>query len=201
MFLMSARHDCRECGNRIELAMKYVIAILAVLGIGAVTLYFYSDHQIEIRLSEEELLQAVTKKLPFRKTYLIVFDVNLDNPRIMLVDGTNRVAAGLDVMVEAKIGKKPPVRGSVDLSGNVRYAPEDGEFYLVKPEIEKLTVEGISLSDSERVDEVLTKALASFFKNRPIYTLKESDTKQAAARLILKNVAVDGGELILTLGL
>jgi hypothetical protein len=181
--------------------MKYILALLVVLGAGATAFFLTQDQQVVIRLSEDQLLKAVEKKLPFEKTYLVLFDVTLDNPRITLVDGSERVQAGLDVAVEIRLGNKPPLRGSTDISGNVRYVPEEGEFYLVDPDIETLSIEGIPMAYTDKIDEVMTKALGAFFKTRPIYTLKESDTKQAAAKLVLKDVAVENSELVLTLGL
>ena len=181
--------------------MKIFLAIIAMLGVGATAFFLTQDQQVEIRLSEEQLLQAVEKKLPFEKTYLVLFDVTLDNPRITLVEGSERVQAGLDVAVKIRLGNNSPLRGSADVSGNVRYVPEEGQFYLVEPDIETLSVEGIPAAYIDKVDEVMTKALGAFFKTRPIYTLKETDTKQAAAKLVLKDVAVQNNELVLTLGL
>ena len=180
---------------------KAIIALLALICAGGVAYYLLQDRQFEIRLSEDQLLEALEKKLPFQKTFLIVFDVDLDNPRIKLVEGSDRVQAGLDVTVNVRLGNKRPINGSADVSGHVRYAPEQGEFYLVKPEIESLSIEGVPTDYAERIDETLTKALASFFKTRPIYRLKETDTKQATAKLVLKDVAVEKGDLVLTLGL
>ena len=51
------------------------------------------------------------------------------------------------------------------------------------------------------VNNILTKAVARYYAERPIYTLKETNIKQSAARLVLKGVIVENGELVITLGL
>jgi len=181
--------------------MKIILALFVMLGAGATAFFLTQDQQVEIRLSEDQILQAVGKKLPFKKTYLIIFNVKLDNPRITLLEGSDRVQAGLDATVKVKLGDERPFRGSADISGNVRYVPEQGEFFLMDPEIETLSIEGVPDSYADKIDAIMTTALAAFFDARPIYTLKESDTKQAAAKLALKDVAVENGELVLTLSL
>lgn len=181
--------------------MTKIIALLITLAAGATALLVFQGESIEIRLSEDDLLNAVSRKLPFERTYLHIFDVRLDRPRITLVDGSERIGVGLDAAVEARLGDKPPVTGSADASGAVRYQADQGAFYIVDPEIEALVIDGLSPAYAERVDAALTKALKVFFETRPIYTLKKTDTKQAAAQVVLKNVAVDKGELVLTLGL
>jgi hypothetical protein len=177
------------------------LAFLIAVAAGAAALFLVPDRSVEIRLSEADLLRAVSRKLPFERTYLHVLDVRLDSPRISLVEGSNRIKVGLDAAVEAKLGDKPPLNGSADASGAVRYDPSDGAFYIVDPEIESLAVDGLPPTFADRIDTALTKAFKTFFKTRPIYRLKESDTKQAAARLALKDVAVESGDLVLTLGL
>lgn len=179
---------------------RLFIAVVLAISAATAAFPFFHDSRVEIRLSESQVLEAVGRKLPFRKTYLTLFDVTLDNPRIRLVDGSDRVRAGLDVSVRNKLSSKPPMRGSADMSGVVRYVPELGEFYLDRPEIETLSVDGIPPAYMDKVDDVLTKAFGLFFKVRPIYMLKDTDSKQAAAMLALKDVSVEAGELVLTLG-
>ena len=181
--------------------MTKFLALLIALGAGAAAFILVPDRSVEIRLTEAELLKAVSRKLPFERTYLHIFDVRLDSPRISLIEGSNRIKVGLDAEVEAKLGDKPPLYGSADASGAVRYDPSEGAFYIVDPEIEALAVDGLPPNIADRIDAALTKAFKTFFKKRPIYRLKETDTKQAAARLALKDVAVENGELVLTLGL
>lgn len=180
--------------------MTRFFALVIILAVGVTALLMFQSESVEIRLSEDDLLSAVSRKLPFERTYLHIFDVTLERPRISLVDGSERIGIGLDASIEAKLGGKPPVKGSADASGAVRYEADQGAFYIVDPEIEALAIDGLPPAYVERVDSALTKAFKVFFETRPIYTLKETDTKQAAARIVLKNVAVDKGELVLTLG-
>lgn len=182
--------------------MKIVLAVLVfVATAGTAAVFLLQDRQVEIRLSEAQLLEAINKKLPFKKSYLIILDVELDNPRISLPEDGSRVQAGVDILVNIRLGGGKRITGTADASAGIRYRAEAGQFFLMDPKIEKLSVGDIPLAYSEKVDDAVGKALKAFFDQRPVYTLKETDTKQKTAKLVLKDVSVDQGVLVLTLGL
>ncbi len=54
---------------------------------------------------------------------------------------------------------------------------------------------------TDKVNKALTKALASYYATHPIYTLKTTDTKQAAVKLVLKDVYIENKELVIKLGI
>ena len=140
--------------------------------------------------------------MPFTNTYLLIFKITLDNPRVTLPESSSRVEAGLDVSLNIRIGDEPKsLGGSIDASGTPAYVPEEGAFYLTDPVIEDLAVQGVPDEHAAKVNDVLTKALAAYYAERPIYTLKETDIKQSIARLVLKRVIVENGELVITLGI
>lgn len=144
----------------------------------------------------------LNERFPFKKDYFIIINVDLNNPRVNLTDGKNRVYAGLDINLGLNItGKLEPLGGSLDISGGVKYNSEKGSFYLTDPIIENLSVRGIPRIYMKKVNSALTEALIKIYEYRPIYTLKASDTKQAVAKLVLKDVSIENKELLITLGL
>ncbi len=181
---------------------KIGIFLAVIVLVGFVGAYFYFEgREYEFRFSEDDLRLKLSERLPIEKTYLFVFQVVLDSPRITLVEGSDRVQAGLDVTLNIRIDDEPlPLGGSVDASGGVRYDPMEGEFYLTDPIVESLAVQGVPARYTDRVNSVLTKALAEYYEDRPIYALEESDVKQAAAKLVLKSVVVQDRLLVVTLG-
>ncbi len=86
-------------------------------------------------------------------------------------------------------------------SGGVRYEAADGQFFLTEPAIENLGIQGVPAKYTAKVNSVLTKAIGEYYLDRPIYTLKDSDVKNAAAKLLLKTVIVKDQVLIVTLGI
>jgi hypothetical protein len=182
---------------------KLLLAVLVFVAIGAVGTYLYfQGKEYTFRFTEAELHEKLAERLPLRKTYLFIIEVVLDNPRLELIEGSDRVNAGLDVILNIRINDEPlPLGGELDVSGGVRYETPDGQFFLTDPLIENLSVQGVPAKYTDKVNTVLTQAVAEYYSDHPIYTLKRSDVKMATARLLLKNVVIEERVLVVTLGL
>ncbi len=182
---------------------KAIILVLVILiTLLAGSYLYFSGKEYVIRLSEFDIQAKLEEKLPLSKTYLFIIQVTLNNPRVILENGSSKVTAGLDVIINIRLNNNPEhLGGSVDVSGGVVYLAEKGQFFLTDPVVESLTIQGLSPKYSDKVSIALTKALAEYYKRNPIYTLKATDIKQAAARLVLKDVIVENQELVITLGI
>jgi hypothetical protein len=177
----------------------FILLVVAFVGGGY---YYFSGREYVFRFSENQIREKLSTKLPLTKAYLLIFEVTLDNPRVSLLDKSKRVNAGLDVVLNVRIGNEPrPLGGTIDASGEIKYVQATGEFFLTDPVIERLAVQGIPDAYAGKVSSALTKAVAAYYADHPIYSLRATDAKHAAARLVLKNVVVENHELVVTLGL
>lgn len=177
-------------------------ALVFVALLVASAYYNLAGKEYVIRIPESDLQSKLSSKLPITKSFFLVIRVTLSNPRVSLENGSNRVRAGLDV--ELNIGvenSSKPLGGSVDISGGVAYVSEDGEFFLTDAKIDQLELQGIPSRYVDKVDNALTHALAEFYRDHPIYSLSSLDAKQAAAKLVLRDVVVHNKELVITLGI
>ncbi|WP_193161110.1 DUF1439 domain-containing protein [Microbulbifer hainanensis] len=183
--------------------VRIIVLIAVILGLLAFAGYrYFSGREYEIRIPESEIQAKLSEKLPRTKTYLGLFQLTLKNPRVQLLEDSGRIRAGLDLQLTIKLGgSREPLSGSVDASGLLRYAPEQGQFFLAEPQIEQLQIQGLPDKHSGKARAVITAALTEYFASHPVYRLKKDDARQAAARLVLKNVAVSGDELVVTMGL
>ena len=68
---------------------RHRVAIVAMLLIAAaivgVSYYFYGKEYV-YRFTEAQLRQALSKRLPFTKSYLLIFEITLDHAHITLVN-------------------------------------------------------------------------------------------------------------------
>ncbi len=183
--------------------MKYIAAFVAIFVLlVAAALLFLRDKDYIFRFSEPELHERLNEHLPWSERYLFIFEVTLDNPRIDLIEGSDRVAGGLDATLNIFVNDNPkPLGGAIDLTGGVRYVSDEGAFYLTDPTIEKIAIQGIPDVYANKANEALSKALSAFYRSRPIYRMGGGDPKQLAARLLLKDVVVKDEHLIVTLAL
>jgi hypothetical protein len=179
-----------------------IVALIVLAGAGFGAYSYFSGKRYVLTFTEEQLHQKLAAKLPVTKTYFLIFQITLDNPRLALEEGSHRINTGLDVILNITVGNESkPLGGSVDVSGEVTYRPESGEFFLVNPVVERFSVQGIPERFTAKVNEALTLALNEFYKTHPIYTLSTLDAKQAVAKMLLKDVAVRGKAVVVTLGL
>lgn len=182
---------------------KPVVAVLVLLIIAIVSgAFYFSGKQYVFRFSESQMQEKLNAKLPLTKTYLLIFQVTLNNPRVSLSSNSTRINAGLDIILNIRVGNETkPLGGSIDVSGDVKYVADRGEFFLTDPFIERLAIQGVPDKYSDKVNLVLTKAMAEYYLDHPIYSLRATDATQFTARLVLKNVVVENRELVVTLGL
>ena len=174
---------------------------IALLFVAVVIFYYIHGKEYVYVISEKVLQERLAASFPVTKSYLI-FRVTLDNPRVSLQDGSDRIDAGIDSVVNIRIGQQvTPLGGSLDVSSGVRYVSESGEFFLTDPIIRQLAVQGVPDRYVKTVKEIMTKVLTDYYAAHPIYTLSAIDAKHMAVRLTLKRVIVKHGQLIVTLGI
>jgi len=184
--------------------MKKVLIPLVITSLIVIagTFFYFSGKEYVVRIPESQIQQKMADKLPLSKSYFFIFRVELSNPRVELTNGSERVHAGLDIVLNIKLGsEEKPLGGSLDVSGCIKYESKEGQFYLTDPRIEDLSIQGIPKKHISKATQVLEKALADYYSSHPIYKLKAGDVKQAAAKLVLKNVMVENQELLITLGI
>jgi hypothetical protein len=182
---------------------KILILLSALIAAAAIVGFFYlKGKEYIIRIPESDIQEKVAEKLPMTKRYLLFFEVTLQNPRIALENGSNRINGGIDVDLNITVDNlSQPLGGSIDISGGIKYDPARGELFLTNPTVEKLNIQGIPETYIKQTNSVISKALAEYYEKNPIYTLNALDAKQAATMLVLKSVVIDSKVLVVTLGI
>jgi len=183
--------------------MRGIIIFILVLVLGVAGVYIYmSGKKYPISLTETQLKAKLDEHLPVKNTYLFIIDVTLDNSRVALLEGSDRINAGVDVTVAIRAGSTPTqFKGTVDAAAGVRYEPTKGQFFLTNPTVEKVTIPGVPDSYTSKVNTVISSALSEYFAKQPVYTLDATDYTQRATQLVLKDVIIKDRRLILELGI
>jgi hypothetical protein len=177
------------------------VAVLALLVSVAAAYVYFHGKTYEVRLTEAELRDKIDAHFPITESFLIL-QATLQQPRIVLRDGSQRVALGIDLLLNVFVDKeRRPLGGSIDVESAIRYEPGAGQFFLTDPEIVRLDVQRIPDNYTAKVREFLRATLSKSFARYPVYTLSMLNAKTAAARLVLRRVQIDHGVLVLTLGI
>lgn len=91
-------------------------------------------------------------------------------------------------------------QGAASVAGIPRYDPAKGAFFLNKPALLKLDLPGVPSYQSSIAAQLVSEMLADEISQQPVWTLDEQDPQQALARLTLRGVKVENGQLVLTIG-
>jgi len=170
-----------------------VVACLAFITCGKVT--------YDIQVTEQQIAKQLEKRFPITKTYLLVFDLTLRNPKVVLKENSDNVTIQLEALVnitgqdQAKL-----LGGDVTVTSRVDFDKKTGELYLTESVVDSLHLGGIPDQQYTKTKQVLGLALKEYLDNFPVYTLKARDVKTAFAKLFVKNVTVKQGVLVVTLG-
>lgn len=179
-------------------ARTLVVAALLAAGGGAAW-YTLRDGTVTITLTQAELEQQLGKRFPLRKTYLELLAVVYENPRVVLTDGSDVLGIGVDARVDVPL--KGDVKGGADIRTKLAYDPERSAFVLHDPKVERLELAGLDAKIADRVKDLANVLAVEQLPGIPVYTLKPTDGKRTAARLLLRSVTVRDGVLVLELGL
>lgn len=182
-----------------------IVGFLLALGVvGAVLTYvFFKGERYTFSFTETQIRDKLDEKFPIEKSYLALFSVRYENPRVDLVDGSREIHVGADAMVDVVINDVE-LSGSTDIVTEVGYDSQEGQFYLYDPQMTTLQVSPLSekfKKYEKKVMDIGNEMVREYFDRVPIYKLRRNDVRTAAARLLLKEVKVEGEVLYVTLGL
>jgi hypothetical protein len=147
-----------------------------------------------IILSRAKLQELVSRNFPLEKN-AIVAHVRIEKPEVYFSDAK----IGIKVQYAAGLLDKH-VDGFADFAGQIKYVPAEGAFYLMALVIRDIAVHNTSFAGDETLKRAIAGVLQSFLGAHPVYTLQPKNFNQKLTRLLLKDVAVAGDQLVLTLG-
>ncbi len=195
------------------------------MGAAALALYL-PGRRYDHTITQRDIDRALQARFPVSKTHYLIFKVTYSNPQVRLLPDSNRVEVGLDAVLDIKVPGRPVSLGSRAIATTgIAYRSETQQFFLSDPQLSNLTFQGIppegadaagrlveAASDKLKVWGVTEEQLAEIrafaaglaseqLQRYPIYTIKATDAKSRAAKLMLKDVEVRSNEIHVTLGL
>jgi len=186
------------------------IILLLALCIGAWFAYTKLKEGSTFRISAGQINSALEKKFPVEKTHLKIIHTVLDQPRVILKEGEDKVQIEATAHVSAKpievgsfqFGTNKTYSATVRIQGAISLEAAEGKFFFTEAELVSVDSEK---KVPEKLREPLRKAVSLIaketFKRVPVYTLKEGERSQNLAKMMLKDVRVENGQVALTIQL
>lgn len=173
------------------------IVFLFIVAAGAALVYF-QGREFTFVLSESELQENVDEGFPLEERVLGVMSLRLFDPEIGLVEGTDRIDFGVSVALSlGPLGGDLSGRGQI--SGRVRYDPDEASFYLDDAIVEELAIERIPPGYEAEVRAAATLLARRQLERMPVYRIAGVTVRQIATMAVLKRAEVVEGEFLVTL--
>ena len=150
-----------------------------------------------ISLSASDIQQTLQRKLPISKSKLLV-TATVRALDVELMESGNRIL--LRPEVDLSIVGQSALRGRAVVAGQIRYAPETGEFFFDQPTVAEVVIEGLPATLRAPAEEVIARCAEGYLSSAPVFQLKQSDFKQSLAKLVLKSVQTRHGRLEIVIG-
>ena len=168
------------------------LVALATLGVSAWFLFQRYAPNLAIEFTAQEMQTRLATRFPIQNCTLVIVCLDVTAPQLKLTEGSDRIALAADL--SATLGQRR-YPGTLAFSGKIRYAAQDGEFFLDDIEIERFELVGIPVHYSEMLRNRGPRLLRSLLSTRPIYTLKSDTLQQHLTRIAMRDVRVVNGKL------
>lgn len=179
--------------------MTALIAVVALVLLLAASLVLAVRVGFRIRLPARPVEALLARKFPLTRPLRPTGEVTLDHPRLQVGAGSDRLGIGADVAVAA-LGGAAAVRGTVLLSGEVRYRQEDGAVFVDRCRVDRLEVAGLPSALTKLVGEAVGVAARELLDDRAVYRLREDGGRVGALRPLVRALGARDGRLELAIG-
>jgi hypothetical protein len=177
-----------------KILLLLVLGTAIVIGVLAWRFVVHGQH---IDITQAQIQSQLDPQFPIERNFLLL-QLTLADPRVALRAGTDRIQLGMNVRVG--IPSQPEQRGSAEVSGGLSYDPQTARLYLVDARIESLEVPGLSDRYRARVQEFAGVLIPEVMNRMPLYTLDQTDPRQALARRLVQSVQIVNGRVRIVLG-
>lgn len=174
------------------------IVVLAAIAVGG--WLFLRERSLVVTLDQGDLQGRLEEMFPVERSYLLLLSVSLTDPKVSLVEGSNRIDYEMTASVSLRpVGEKRS--GSARISGLLRYDPKTRQLFLQDSRLEEFDIDEVPEKYRERVREVATLAVREHLSDHAVYTLKESQLDRLPAGVELRKMQVKNGKLRLFFGI
>ena len=174
--------------------LKSLIAALALLAASPTWSAGFLER--EVFFSEADIQAQVEKNSALQKSYgngtIVVALREVPHIRLGEPAGQVTIAARLQI---ALLGQ-PPVPVEVVGTAGLRYDDRNKAFFLDQPVARSVSSAALAREAEPLVRQAVSQLMASYFRNQPVYVLREDGSEQErAARWLLRAIRIEPGRV------
>ncbi|MEX2381183.1 MAG: DUF1439 domain-containing protein [Opitutales bacterium] len=171
--------------------------VLLVIATGAALLYL-REQEFVVHLSEADLQEEIDEAFPVEKQFVVLLTLRLSEPRVMLVEGSDRVHYQMRASVTVP-GRE--FSGTGRISGELRYDAETRDLYIDQSVVEEIDIEAVPSQYQVPLREAADLLARQHLDRHPVYTLDEEFFQRFPGPVVMRDVRVVDGELRIAFGL
>lgn len=141
--------------------------------------------------SAKQIQDAIAPKFPAENCPLPITCIKLQNPKVSLADGSDRLTLSFDTTVSL-LGQ--PTTGTAVVSAKPRFQAATGEIFLDDSKIENILLARVPTEVTHLVAQYGSALARQALERTPIYSFKSSQTEKLA-RMGIADVKVQDGKL------
>ncbi len=166
----------------------------AIVGLVLVLAGCSAPFRTTVAFTGDQIEQEISTHFPVRKSALIAA-VELDHPRILFEDGSDRIGLELDAV--ATIFAESHT-GTAAVLGHLRYDHKTGDFFIDDADLVRLDLPDLDPKDNDTVRLVARAAVAASLPFIPVHRLSPS---RQTAKAFIKSVNVKDRTVRVELGI
>jgi hypothetical protein len=183
--------------KRTLLAIALVLAVL----LGGTFVYF-KGKRYAVVITQAQIDAGLSERFPATKRHLLIFSITYSNPKVTLLEGSDRIQVGVDATLNIRINGEPKeLGGGATVTSAIRYDGERHEFFLDDAVFDRLEIQGVPDKWLQQVTDFASKTAKESIETRPVYRLEAKDSKTAAAKLLLKGIEIHDQAIHVILGI
>ena len=154
--------------------------------------------QWEIAFTAEELQARIAREFPLMHQGKVA-RITLRNPQVSLRPDSERIGLRADLEISSLIVSD--LHGAISFDAGVYYTADKGEFSLVDSRVGDLDLDGVSDQHRDLARQLADQVFGSYLDQLVVYRLDPNDFGESLTKSVLKEIAVEGGHLVLRIGL
>ena len=166
-------------------------ALLSIVFFGMLHACGFTDGKFTLDFSAKQIQDAIAPKFPAENCPLPITCIKLQNPKITLADGSDRLTLAFDTTVSL-LGQ--PTTGTAVVSAKPRFQASTGEIFLDDSKIENVLFAGVPLEVTNLLTRYGSVLAKQSLERTPIYSFKNSQAEKIA-RMGIADVKVIDGKL------
>ena len=154
--------------------------------------------QWEIAFTAEELQGRIAREFPLMHQGKVA-RITLRIPQVALRPDSEWIGLRADLEISSVIVNA--LHGAISFDAGVYYTADKGEFSLVDSRVRDLDLDGVSDQHRDLARQLADQVFGSYLDQLVVYRLDPSDFGESLTKSVLKEIAVEGGHLVLHIGL